>query len=40
MLFKLKPISGRFVLGFGQAFILTGNNLQSLQAIDAPRRPA
>jgi hypothetical protein len=39
MLFKLKPISGRFVLGFGQAFILTGDNLQTLQHIDAPKQP-
>ena len=40
VLFKLKPTSGRFVLGFGQAFILTGDNLQTLHHIDAPKRPA
>lgn len=40
VLFKLKPTAGRFVMGFGQAFQLTGHNLQTLQPIDAPQRPA
>lgn len=30
VLFRLKPESGRFVMGFGQAFDLTGKNLQTL----------
>lgn len=32
-LFRLQPQSGRFVMGFGQAFELTGEGLQTLQSI-------
>jgi hypothetical protein len=33
VLLRLKPVSGRFVMGFGQAFVLAGEGLQTLQAI-------
>lgn len=33
VLFRLQPQSGRFVMGFGQAFSLIGENLTQLQAI-------
>lgn len=33
VLFRLKPQSGRFVMGFGQAFVLTGDALQTLEHI-------
>ncbi|MDD5393388.1 MAG: pyridoxamine 5'-phosphate oxidase family protein [Thiothrix sp.] len=33
MLFRLKPKSGRFVMGFGQAFVLGGEGLRELQHI-------
>jgi putative heme iron utilization protein len=33
MLFRLKPRSGRFVMGFGQAFVLGGEDLRELQHI-------
>lgn len=33
VLFRLKPQSGRFVMGFGQAFTLTGDGLQTLEHI-------
>jgi len=33
VLFRLKPQSGRFVMGFGQAFVLAGDGLRELQAI-------
>lgn len=33
VLLRLKPVSGRFVMGFGQAFVLAGDDLQTLQAI-------
>jgi hypothetical protein len=33
VLLRLKPVSGRFVMGFGQAFVLVGEDLQTLQAI-------
>jgi putative heme iron utilization protein len=35
MLFRLQPQSGRFVMGFGQAFVLAGEGLQELQHIGA-----
>ena len=35
VLFRLKPQTGRFVMGFGQAFTLTGERLQTLQPIVA-----
>lgn len=34
MLFRLQPQSGRFVMGFGKAFVLAGEGLQELQHID------
>lgn len=33
VLFRLKPVSGRFVMGFGQAFVLAGEGLRELQHI-------
>ncbi len=33
VLFRLTPQSGRFVMGFGQAFTLSGTGLQTLQHI-------
>ena len=33
VLFRLKPQTGRFVMGFGQAFVLAGQCLQELQPI-------
>ena len=33
VLFRLQPQSGRFVMGFGQAFTLTGAGLQTLEHI-------
>jgi putative heme iron utilization protein len=33
VLFRLQPQSGRFVMGFGQAFVLVGEGLRELQHI-------
>lgn len=33
VLFRLKPVSGRFVMGFGQAFVLAGEGFRELQHI-------
>ncbi len=33
VLFRLQPVSGRFVMGFGQAFTLAGEGLRELQHI-------
>lgn len=33
VLFRLKPQSGRFVMGFGQAFVLAGEGLREMQPI-------
>jgi putative heme iron utilization protein len=33
VLFRLKPQSGRFVMGFGQAFVLAGERLREVQPI-------
>ncbi len=35
VLFRLTPQSGRFVMGFGQAFVLAGEGLRELQPIGA-----
>lgn len=32
-LFRLKPLSGQFVMGFGQAYTLTGDNQEQLKLI-------
>lgn len=36
ILFRLRPESGRFVIGFGRAFTLHGERLERLQAIGPP----
>lgn len=33
-LFRLTPLQGRYVIGFGKAYILTGENLTELEHID------
>ncbi len=35
VMFRLKPQSGRFVMGFGQAFVLAGEGLRDVQHIGA-----
>ena len=35
VLFRLQPRAGRFVMGFGQAFVLGGEDLRELQPIGA-----
>ena len=35
VLFRLQPQAGRFVMGFGQAFVLGGEDLRELQPIGA-----
>ena len=35
VMFRLKPQSGRFVMGFGQAFVLAGEGLREVQHIGA-----
>ncbi|MEN9422729.1 MAG: tRNA ((37)-N6)-methyltransferase TrmO [Pseudomonadota bacterium] len=35
VLFRLQPQSGRFVMGFGQAFVLAGEGLRDVQHIGA-----
>lgn len=36
-LFRLKPITGVFVIGFGQAYQLGGERLQTLKRIEPPK---